>query len=116
VALSRLHNLLMILVVGLYLVLNQGFMQLRMPPSVGSGIPIGELALLFSLVIINYYNLLPRLSATVLLAPFLIWWILGLGRPRPRVRLKARCSRSSSASVLCSLWRHSANHWQHVSW
>jgi hypothetical protein len=70
----------MIFVVALYLVLNQGFMQLRIPPSVGSGIPLGELALLFSLAIISYFKLLPRLHATVLLAPFLIWWVLGLGR------------------------------------
>jgi hypothetical protein len=79
-ALGRLHNLLIILVISLYLVLNQGFMQLRIPPNVGGGVPIGELALLFSLAITNYFNLLPRLAATVLLTPFLIWWVIGLGR------------------------------------
>src|SRR5919197_6078709 len=68
---------LLLLVIGLYLVLNYGFMQVRIPPGADSGLPLGELVLLFSMMTINYGILLPRLSATVFLIPFLIWWVLG---------------------------------------
>jgi hypothetical protein len=72
------RNNLLLLVVGLYLLLNVGFMQVRIPPTAGSGIPIGELVLLISLMTINYEKLIQRMSAVISLIPFLIWWILGL--------------------------------------
>lgn len=78
--LARFRNTMLLLVIGLYLLLNYGFMQVRVPPVAGGGIPIGELVLIFSLLTINYARMLPRLGATVLLVPFLAWWILGLGR------------------------------------
>jgi len=46
----------------------------------GSGIPVGEMALLSSLAIINYSKVLPRLATTVFLAPFALWWTYGIGR------------------------------------
>ena len=73
-----IRNNLLLLVVGLYLLLNVGFMQVRIPPTAGSGIPIGELVLLISLMTINYQKLIQRTSAVISLIPFLIWWILGL--------------------------------------
>src|SRR5438552_15182433 len=74
-----LRNHLLLLVIGLYLLLGYGFMQVRIPPTASGGIPLGELVLLFSMMAINYDTLLPKLSATVCLVPFLIWWLCGLG-------------------------------------
>ena len=79
-ALVRWHSSVLFLMIGLYLILNYGFMLVRFPPVADSGIPIGEIALLLSLAIIDYARILPRLAATVALAPFLLWWTFGLGR------------------------------------
>jgi hypothetical protein len=76
--LPDVRNNLLLLVVMLYLLLNVGFMQVRIPPAAGSGIPIGELVLLISLMTINYHKLLSRMSEVISLIPLLIWWILGL--------------------------------------
>src|SRR3989442_5931195 len=73
--LANFRKNLLLLVVMLYLVLNYGFMQVRI-----CGIPIGELMLLFSLITINYDRLLPRISEITLLIPFILWWALGLAR------------------------------------
>ncbi len=78
--LSRFRNSMLLWVVGLYLLLNYGFMQVRFPPVAGGGIPIGELVLIFSLLTINYARSIPRLGATVFLVPFFIWWAFGLSR------------------------------------
>lgn len=80
ITLASLRNSLLFWVVGLYMLLNYGFMQMRIPPVSGSGIPIGELILLYSLATINYSRLLLRLIETVFLVPFLIWWVLGFSR------------------------------------
>jgi O-Antigen ligase len=79
ITLGNFRNNLLLLVISLYLLLNVGFMQVRIPPTAGSGIPIGELLLLFSLITINYDTLLPRMSVVIPLLPFMIWWALGLG-------------------------------------
>ncbi len=76
--LVEFRNNLLLIVVGLYLILNDGFMQVRIPPTAGYGIPIGELVLLFSLITIHYDKLLPRISEIINLLPFLIWWSLGI--------------------------------------
>jgi O-antigen ligase len=68
------------LVMSLFLLLGYGFMQVRIPPVGSAGIPVGEVVLLVSLMLINHLKLLPRLSATIFIAPFLIWWAFGLGR------------------------------------
>ena len=65
--------------VGGYLILNAGFEMIRIPP-VGPGIPIGELALIASLCILNPATLLPRMSRTVWMFPILVWWLLSLSR------------------------------------
>jgi hypothetical protein len=67
-------------VIALYLILNYGFMQLRIPPTGGGGIPLGELLLLFSLATIRYGNLLPKLNSIIFLFPFIVWWLLGISR------------------------------------
>jgi hypothetical protein len=76
--LVEFRNNLLLVVVGLYLLLNDGFMQVRIPQTAGRGIPIGELVLLFSIITIHYGKLLPRISEIIYLLPFLIWWSLGL--------------------------------------
>jgi hypothetical protein len=70
-------TILLLLLTG-YLVLNQGFMQIRVPPS--DGVPIGELTLICYLAITNIWVVLARMNAVVHLVPFLIWWGCGVGR------------------------------------
>jgi len=65
--------------VGGYLIMNAGFEMIRIPP-VGAGIPIGELALIASLCILNPATLLPKMSRAVWMFPILIWWLLSLSR------------------------------------
>lgn len=65
--------------VGAYLILNTGFEIVRIPP-VGPGIPIGELALIASLCILNPATLLPKMSRVVWMFPIILWWLLSLSR------------------------------------
>jgi len=65
--------------VGAYLIMNGGFEMVRIPP-VGAGIPIGELALVVSLCILNPLTILPKMSRVVWLFPILLWWMLSLPR------------------------------------
>ena len=71
------RNVLILVVLSLYMILNYGFMQVRVPPIEGGGIPIGELTLIVSLATTNVFIILVRFSKVILLAPFLVWWILG---------------------------------------
>lgn len=79
-SLITFRNFLLLSTISLYLLLNYGFMQVRIPPIAGGGIPVGELVLLFALATIHYGNLLPRLFSIAFLLPFSIWWVLGLSR------------------------------------
>lgn len=76
----QVRNFIVLLVVFLYMLLNYGFMQVRVPPVDGAGVPIGEFVLIISLLTIRYSVFLPRLSSVVYLVPFIIWWIYGLIR------------------------------------
>jgi hypothetical protein len=78
ITLVGLRNNLLLIVVGLYLLLNDGFMQVRIPPTAGLGIPVGELVLMFSILTIKYDILLERISSIINLLPFVIWWSIGL--------------------------------------
>jgi O-antigen ligase len=78
--LDTLRNTTVLITVWLYLLLNWGFMQLRIPPVAGGGLPVGEIVLFLSLITINYTGVLGRLSRTVSLAPLVIWWVFGVGR------------------------------------
>jgi len=66
--------------IALYLLIGTGFMQLRIPPTIGAGIPLGELVLLVSLATINSFVVLGRMERVAFILPFLIWWGFGLVR------------------------------------
>ena len=60
------------------MVLNWGFMLVRVPPGGASGVPVGEILLLFFfLTFIWDMKWLPDLSRNIFLLPFLLWWALG---------------------------------------
>jgi len=77
---EALRNIVVLVTVLLYLMLNWGFMQLRIPPVAGGGLPIGEIVLLLSLLTINHTGVLGRLSLTVAMVPLAMWWTFGVGR------------------------------------
>jgi O-Antigen ligase len=77
---ETLRNNVVLVTVLLYLLFNWGFMQLRIPPVAGGGLPLGEIVLLLSLMTINYTGVLGRLSLTVAIVPLAIWWVFGVGR------------------------------------
>jgi O-antigen ligase len=78
--LDTLRNTIVLTTVWLYLLFNWGFMQLRVPPVSGGGLPVGEIVLFLALITINYTGVLGRLSRTVSLVPLAIWWAFGVGR------------------------------------
>jgi hypothetical protein len=65
--------------VGAYLILNVGFEFVRIPP-VGPGIPVGEIVLAVSLLVISTRTLLPVMAREVWMLPIVIWWGLSLTR------------------------------------
>jgi O-Antigen ligase len=76
-----MRNGLILLVIGAYLIFNQGFSLVRIPPVVGGGVPVGEILLVFSLCL--WYRDLPHLSLfthSIIFIPFLIWWTFGIGK------------------------------------
>jgi hypothetical protein len=77
---DRWRNVIVGVTVFLYLLLNWGFQQVRIPPGGSFGLPVGELTLFFVLLTISYTSVLGKLSRSVLLLPFLVWWSFGLGR------------------------------------
>ena len=77
---EALRNIVVLLTVVLYLLFNWGFMQLRIPPVAGGGLPFGDIVLLMALATINYTGVLGRLSLTVAILPLAIWWTFGVGR------------------------------------
>jgi len=76
-----MRNTLILLVIGAYLLLNWGFMLVRIPPVVGGGVPVGEFLLFFSLCL-WYKDLrwLPSFTNNLIFVVFLMWWALGIGR------------------------------------
>ncbi len=72
------RNGVLLFTVGCYIVLNQGFMQLRIPP--GGGAPIGELVLLIALCTINHMKVMPQFVRSVFIWPLILWWVLGITR------------------------------------
>ena len=77
---EALRNLVVLITVWLYLLLNWGFMQLRIPPVAGDGLPVGEIVLLLYLATINYRGVFRQLGQAVALAPLVLWWTFGIGR------------------------------------
>ncbi|MCE2509401.1 MAG: O-antigen ligase family protein [Alphaproteobacteria bacterium] len=76
--LVRLREHATLIIVSLYLILNYGFMLIRMPPNVG--VPFGELLLATYLLWLADVRYLPRFSKALFLFPFLLWWTSGIGR------------------------------------
>jgi hypothetical protein len=74
----QVRNYMIFLVIALYMVLNSGFMQLRILAVAGGGVPIGELVLILSVLTIRYSTQVARLSSIVYLVPFIIWWVYGI--------------------------------------
>lgn len=69
---------IVLLVVAAYVILNMGFMLLRIPPGGSFGVPAGELlVLVFILTFFFDMRRLPSFAAVAPLAPLLVWWGLG---------------------------------------
>jgi len=76
-----LRNSITLLVIGAYLILNYGFMLVRIPPMAEGGVPIGELLLLFWFCfLVKDLQWLPIFTNNIIFVPFLMWWALGFGR------------------------------------
>jgi len=82
---APLRNRILLVIIGLYMLLNHGFMQVRIPPIGGGGVPIGEIVLIFSLATINYLVVFRDLSEILLLVPFVLWWVVGIGQALAQV-------------------------------
>ena len=70
---EALRNLVVLITVWLYLLLNWGFTQLRIPPVAGGGLPVGEIVLLLYLATINYRGVFRQLGQAVALVPLVLW-------------------------------------------
>lgn len=77
---SRLRVELLLGTVALYLILNAGFMQVRIPPGGEGSIPVAELVLILLLATTAHLRILPRFARAVFLLPFALWLALGLSR------------------------------------
>ena len=76
--LVHFRNGVLLFTVGCYIVLNQGFMQLRIPQ--GGGAPFGELVLIIALCTINHMKVMPLFVRSVFIWPLILWWVLGFTR------------------------------------
>lgn len=78
--LVRLRDNAVLVVVALYLLLNWGFQQVRIPPVGSGGLPTAEITLFLFLLTISIPRTLARIGGQVYLLPFAVWWAYGLGR------------------------------------
>lgn len=99
-----LRNTVLLVTVWLYLLLNWGFMQVRIPPVAGGGLPVGEIVLFLSLITINYTGVLGRLSLTVAIVPLAVWWTFGVGRALFDFAMHGMWALRDAAHVLESLF------------
>ncbi len=74
------RNNILLITISLYLLLNYGFMLVRIPPIANAGVPVGELVLLLSLATLNHFKLLSKLFSVIFFFPLILWWTLGLTR------------------------------------
>lgn len=65
--------------IGLYLVFNYGFMQLRLPSS-GAGVPVAELVLGFALLFALRVRTVAVFASVIPVWPFVAWWFVGICR------------------------------------
>jgi hypothetical protein len=103
-AVGRLQNNLALIIVALYLLLNWGFQQIRIPPMVGGGVPAAELFLLLFLLTINPLRTLAQLSRSIFVLPFIGWWFFGLGRAAVDVAGSGFWALRDAAHVIESLF------------
>jgi O-Antigen ligase len=101
---ERVRNTITLITVFLYLLFNWGFQQVRIPPVVGGGIPVGEIVLLIALLTIRPGAVLGRLSHQVYLLPFVLWWVFGIGRALVDVSHHGFWALRDAAHVLESLF------------
>ena len=72
---------ILLLIIAAYLILDHGFMLIRLPPGGGFGIPIGELLILgFMTTFIFELRHLPHFAMVAPLVPLSIWWAVGFSR------------------------------------
>lgn len=77
---SKRHTLILLLIAG-YLLLNWGFMLVRIPPIAGGGVPVGEMLLgIWFCFLIKDLRWLPHFTNNIIFVPFLLWWIFGIGK------------------------------------
>jgi len=73
-----LRQSITLFIIGAYLILNWFFMLVRFPP-VGSGVPFGEILLIFWFCFLfKDLRWLPLFTNNIIFVPFLIWWIFGI--------------------------------------
>ena len=78
---ASIRNNLVLLIISLYMILNVGFMLIRFPPGGASGVPVGELLLLFFILTFIFdMKWLTHFSRSIFLLPFILWWGLGIWR------------------------------------
>jgi len=76
-ALIDLRSRLVLLVLGFYLILNVGFMLIRVPVV---QVPIGELLLVLYFLWISDIKWINNFGRSVFLLPFLVLWVLGISQ------------------------------------
>jgi len=81
-----------------YVMLNYAFMQLRVI------IPLGDIGLIVCLATINIPVVLKKMSGSISLTPFLIWWCFGLGRAIVDGAEYGIWALRDAAQVIESLW------------
>lgn len=101
---ERWRNTILLLTVGLYLLFNYGFMQVRIPPVAGGGLPVGEIVLMLSLLTMNFTGVLGRLGTTVALLPLAMWWAFGVSRALFDFALHGAWALRDAAHVVESLF------------
>jgi hypothetical protein len=101
---EALRNIVVLITVWLYLIFNWGFMQLRIPPVAGGGLPVGEIVLFLYLITINYTGVLGRLSLTIAIVPLAVWWTFGVGRALFDFAIHGAWALRDAAHVLESLF------------
>jgi hypothetical protein len=102
--LETARNNVVLVTVFLYLLLNWGFQQVRIPPVEGGGLPVGEIVLFMSLATVNYTRAFGVMSRAVYLLPFLVWWGFGVGRAMVDFSLHGMWALRDAAHVLESLF------------
>ncbi|NNF61707.1 MAG: hypothetical protein HKO55_10855 [Gammaproteobacteria bacterium] len=75
----RLRNTIVISVVAAYLLLNYGFQVVKIPPG-RYAIPVGELCLVFAILLCAHRTVLPQFARTGVIYAFGAWWAICLAQ------------------------------------